>query len=125
MNKKVMLLELAVATFLSGGIALADDQFRGNGGDQYQAQNNERDQYQAQKRQTVGRDMMTTEEHQDHRTKMRSAPTRDERAQVRADQHEKMKQRAEEQGKSLPENPPAGGMMGGEMGGRMGGGGKR
>lgn len=124
MNKKVMLLELAVATFLSGGIALADDQFRGNGGDQYQAQNNERDQYQGQKRQTVGRDMMTPEEYQDHRTKMRSAPTKDERAQVRADQHEKMKQRAEEQGKSLPENPPAGG-MGGEMGGSMGGGGKR
>lgn len=114
MNKKLMLLGFAVATSLSGGIAFAEDQFRGD----------ERDQYQAQKRQTVGREMMTPEERQDHRDKMRSTVTKDEREKVRAEQHEKMKKRAEEQGKSIPENPPAGG-MGGEMGGRMGSGGKR
>ncbi len=114
MNKKIMLLGLTVATFLSGGIALAEDQ----------SQSTEREQNQVQKRQTVGRELMTPEERQEHRAKMRSAATKEERSKVRAEQREKMKKRAEEQGKSIPENPPAGGMGGGLQGG-MGGGGRR
>ncbi len=100
---KLMLLGLTVVALMSGGTALADSQ--------------EQAKKQAREQQTTGSEMMTREERQEHRSKMHSATTKEEREKVRAEQHEKMKKRAKEQGKTMPENPPAGG-----MGGRMGGG---
>jgi len=50
---------------------------------------------------------MTRDEHRTPR-QMRSTATKEEREQVRAEQHEKMKRRAKEQGKTIPERPPAG-----------------
>ena len=111
MNKKMTLS--VVALFLSTGLATAADQAP--------VQN------QVQAQQTVGRKLMTDEERSEQRTKMQSAASREEKEKIRAEHHEKMKERAKKKGVTLPDNPPAGGMGGGRMGGMgqggMGGGG--
>jgi len=114
MNNKVLMLGLALATFWSGGAAWAEKPVQANKGEQSQAQGQP----------AAGRDMMTREERQEHRTRMRSTATKEEREQVRAEQHEKMKRRAKEQGKTIPERPPAGGMGSGMGSGMRGGGGR-
>lgn len=109
MKKMVILSGLAAALILSGTLAFAADQ----------AQNEAKDvkQDQTQSQQTTGNRLMTPEERQSQRAKMRGATTREEREKIRAEHHEKMKARAKEQGKTIPENPPAGGMGGGMPGG--------
>ena len=104
MKKMIILSGLATATFLSSLVVFAADQ----------AQDKEKDvkQDQSQSQQTTGNRLMTPEERQSQRAKMRRATTREEREKVRAEHHEKMKKRAKEQGKVIPENPPAGGMGG-------------
>lgn len=111
MSKKMI---FSVLLFVAGNAVAAD-----------QVQTRE----QTQTRQTVGRQMMTDEEHAEQREKMRSAGSREEREKVRAEHHEKMKARAKEQGMSIPDNPPSRsqgegmrGGMGGGQGGGMGGG---
>ncbi|OGT20481.1 MAG: hypothetical protein A2342_10085 [Gallionellales bacterium RIFOXYB12_FULL_54_9] len=122
MNTK--LTGLAVALFFSAGIATAAEPVAVQ--DQVKAQD--------QTRQTLGRQLMTDEERNAQRAKMRSS-TPEEKEKIRAEHHEQMKERAKEQGASLPDNPPArgqgmggggmgGGMGGGGMGGGMGGGGR-
>lgn len=124
MNKRLQISGLAVTMLFSSGIVLAAEP----------ATTQQQTQAQVQERQTTGNKLMTDEERNEHRIKMRSSATQEERDTVRAEQHEKMKQRAAEQGTSLPETPPArgsgmgsgqgGGMggMGGGQGGGMGGG---
>jgi Ni/Co efflux regulator RcnB len=119
MSRKKILSGLAVAMFCSAGFAVAADVAPGQTQDR------------AQNRQTVGRQIMTDEERNEQRAKMRSTTSQEERNKVRAEQHEKMKQRAKEKGVTLPDNPPAqgqgggmGGGMGGGQGGGMGGGGR-
>jgi hypothetical protein len=107
MNRKLILLGLSLAAMWSAAVQ-ADDK----------VQTKDREQKQVQ--QTTGREMMTPEERQNQRIKMRSAKTRAEREKMREEHHEEMKERAKEEGKSLPENPPAGGMGGGR--GMKGGG---
>jgi len=113
MNTK--LTGLAVALFFSAGIATAAEPVPVQ--DQLKTQD--------QTRQTLGRQLMTDEERNAQRAKMRSS-TPEEKEKVRAEHHEKMKERAKEQGATLPDNPPARGQgMGGGMGGGgMGGGGR-
>jgi hypothetical protein len=72
-----------------------------------------------------GRAIMTEEERARQRTKMQNATTKEERERVREENHERMKERAEEQGVTLPEKPlPRGSGMGqgGGAGGGAGGG---
>lgn len=71
---------------------------------------------QTQNRQTVGRQMMTDEERNEQQSKMRSAASNEEREKIRAEHHEKMKERAREKGMSIPDSPPRQG--GGGRGGR-------
>jgi len=66
-----------------------------------------------------GSQMMTQQERLEYRNRMRATNSVEERQQVRAEHHEMMKQRAQERGVTLPDNPPA---MGGGMGPGMGGG---
>lgn len=74
-------------------------------------------------KQVYGAQLMTPEERQAYRMKMRSAKTPEERAKIRADHHAAMQARAKEKGLTLPDMPPAGGGgMGPGMGGGMGGG---
>ena len=105
---------LAGALAVSSGPLLAADQVRDRAQDQTQAQDQER---------IYGSQLMTQEERNEYRTKMRAAKTAEERERIRNEHHEQMKQRAMERGMTLPDMPPAGGGMG--PGGGMGGGGMR
>ena len=112
MNKKMTLSGLAVAMLFLTGLAGAADQ----------AVVQEKSQ---QTRQTTGRELMTGEERNAQRTKMRSATTKEEREKVRAEHHEEMKEHAKEQGASIPDKPPVRGQgtgQGGGMGTGQGGG---
>ena len=78
--------------------------------------------------QVYGSQLMTQQERIEHRAKMQSMNTQEERERYRMEHHMKMQQRAKEQGVTLPDSPPMGsGMgsgrgMGGGQGGGMGGG---
>ena len=105
MKKLIILSGLATAAILSSLVAFAADQMQDKATDVKQDQ--------TQSPQTTGNRMTTREERQNQRAKMRSTTTKEEREKIRAEHHEKMKVRAKEQGKVIPENPPAGGMGGG------------
>jgi len=83
--------------------------------DQVKVQNQAKEQVQVkdqvQKNEKIyGSQMMTSQERMEHRKKLRSAKTAEERQRVRAEHHEAMKIRAQERGVTLPDVPPAGGM---------------
>lgn len=68
-----------------------------------------------------GRELMTEREIAEHRARMRSFGTEQEREMYRLEHHQRMQERAREQGKVLPDAPgPRGKGMG--MGPRDGGG---
>jgi len=66
-----------------------------------------------------GSQLMTQKERAAHRAQMRAAKTPEQMAQVRAEQHARMQERAKQLGVTLPETPQAGG---GGMGPGPGGG---
>lgn len=76
-----------------------------------------------QKEQIYGSQLMTEQERNDYRTKMRSAKTDEEREQIRKAHHVEMQARAKARGVTLPDEPPAGGGGMGPGGGGMGPGG--
>lgn len=53
-----------------------------------------------------GSHMMSEQERNDYRERMRSAKSEEERERIRQDHHEQMKQRAKERGVTLPDDPP-------------------
>ncbi len=59
---------------------------------------------------------MTPEEMAEHRAKMRSLQTNEEREAYRLEHHQMMQERAREQGVTLPDEPPTAGRQGGGMG---------
>ena len=74
-----------------------------------------------------GSQLMTPQERNEYQTRMRDAQGEEEREKIRAEHHERMKIRAQEQGLSLPDEPPTHGMhkgmgSGGGMGVGPGGG---
>ncbi|MDO9053741.1 MAG: hypothetical protein Q7U37_07420 [Gallionella sp.] len=117
MNKKMTLSGLAVVMFFMAGLAGAADQTAVQEKSQQKMQDRERP--------TVGRELMTDEERDAQRTKMRSTTTKEEREKVRAEHHEEMKERAKEQGASISDKPPVRGQGGGQGGGMGGGRGGR
>ena len=72
-----------------------------------------------------GSQIMTPEERVEHRIKMRSAKTLEEREQIRSEHHKQMVERARERGVTLPDEPPMRGGMGPGGGGMGPGGGAR
>jgi hypothetical protein len=78
-----------------------------------------------------GSQMMTQQEMNEYRERMRLAKTEAERERIRAEHHERMKERATTRGITLPDEPPAKAGSGGTMapgsgmgpGGGMGSGG--
>jgi hypothetical protein len=64
-----------------------------------------------------GSQLMSPEERRQHRDRMRSAKTAEEREQIRREHHAQMQARAKERGVTLPDEPP---MMGGGRGMGMG-----
>ncbi|MGD8448959.1 MAG: hypothetical protein PVJ45_05630 [Desulfobacterales bacterium] len=92
---------------MSTGSALAGDQ--------------ERAQERVQKQEQIyGSQLMTQQEREEYRSKMRTAKTAEEREQVRKEHHERMKDRAAERGVTLSEEPPARGRGMGPRGEQMG-----
>jgi hypothetical protein len=101
----------AMGVLLTLGSALAQNQ------DQSRAQQQIRD------RDIYGYQMMTSQERNEYRNRMRTATTAEERERVRAEHHAQMLARAKERGMKLPQEPPAGmGPRGAGQGGPMGGG---
>jgi hypothetical protein len=108
MNRRILVLfALVIVLSLSTGSALADDQ--------------ERAQERVQKQEQIyGSQLMTQQEREEYRSKMRTAKTAEEREQVRKEHHERMKDRAAERGVTLSEEPPARGRGMGPRGEQMG-----
>lgn len=71
------------------------------------------DQERTQQKQVYGSELMTEQEQEEHRSKMRAAKTDEEREKIRSEQHQRMKERAKERGMTLPDQPP---VRGGGMG---------
>jgi hypothetical protein len=87
------------------------------------AQGQSRAQQQIRDRDIYGYQMMTSQERNEYRNRMRTATTAEERERIRAEHHAQMLARAKERGVKLPEEPPAGmGPRGAGQGGPMGGG---
>jgi hypothetical protein len=55
--------------------------------------------------QVYGSQLMTEQERQEHRAKMQSMKTAEERERYRMEHHKKMQERAKEQGVTLPDKP--------------------
>lgn len=98
MNKRLptrsaLLLAGAIALALIGSVTVAGAQMRTQAQDQI-----------------YGSQMMTQQERNEYRDRMRSAETAQEQDKIRAEHHEEMKARAKERGITLPDDPPAQGM---------------
>lgn len=70
--------------------------------------------------QIYGSQIMTQQERNEYRAKMRGAKTAQEREQIRKEHHEAMKEVARTRGATLPDDPPAQGGGMGPRGGAMG-----
>lgn len=87
MNKpKIKTLMLACLFLMPMGIVIADEDER-------------------EYRQMYGWQLMTPQEREQHRIKMQSMETKEERKAYRYEHHEKMEKRAKEQGATLPDEP--------------------
>jgi len=122
LKRTLMLTVLAGVLAVPAGYASAADQERTKDDVKVQPQD--------QEEQIYGSQLMTPEEQSEHRTRMRSLKTPEEREAYRLEHHRKMQERAKQAGVTLPEEPPVpGGGMGqtGSGGGRgmgPGGGGR-
>jgi hypothetical protein len=100
----ILLVPALIGTFTaSAGIALAADQARTQ---QTQTRIQEQEQI-------YGSQLMTPQERIEYRKRMRAARTAEEREKIRNEHHELMKERAREQGITLPDTPPQRGIGGG------------
>jgi hypothetical protein len=144
MERKLRLLAVAaISTLIGMGAALAQDQdrdqLRTRDPDRLQTpdQDRLRAQNQIRDRDIYGYQLMTPQERNEYRNRMRAATTQQERERIRAEHHAQMQGRAQERGITLPAEPPMGrpGMGGPEApmtgpgprgpGGGMGGGMRR
>jgi len=108
---------LAAAILVPGSALLAQE------GKPLQAQEQMQTQEQARE-QVYGWELMTEEERLQHREKMRTMTTEEERNRYRQEHHEKMQERAKQQGVELPAGPMPHGKGMGPMGPGPKGGGK-
>jgi len=70
-----------------------------------------------------GRQLMTEQERSEHRAKMQSMKTKEERERYRMEHHQKMQERAKQRGVTLPDEPQQRGKgMGNGAGSGQGGG---
>lgn len=95
LHKTLMISAVAGVFALSTGAAIAQDAAQNT-----QAQTQEQ-------QQIFGSQLMTAEERNEYRAKMRAAKTLEEREQIRREHHERMLERAKEMGVTLPDEPPA------------------
>lgn len=100
-------LFLGMAGIMPGHAADQADQTR----DQSQVRDQDR---------IYGSELMTRQERIEYRNHMRTLKTQQEREAFRLDHHKQMQERAQAQGKTLPDMPPAGMGPGSGMGPGMG-----
>ena len=136
MKKIILVSALAMSLPLMVGSSFAADQLRDqtqdrlHDQDQLKDQDRLRDQDRLQDHTPIyGSQLMTQQERNEYRAKMRTAKTAKERERLRYEHHERMQERAKERGVTLPAEPPVrgGGMgngmtPGGGTGNGMGGG---
>ena len=119
-KKTLTMSALTGALVFASGFALADDQDRTRLQDKDQTKSKVQDRDQDR---IYGSQLMTKQERNEFRNRMRSAKTAEEREQIRAEHHERMMVRAKERGVTLPDDPPARGSGMGPGGGMAPGGG--
>jgi len=85
----------ACTLLVSTGLAFSADQVATQGGIQAQEQD-----------EIYGSQLMTQQERDEHRARMRAARSIEEQEKIRMEHHELMKERAKVQGLALPESPP-------------------
>lgn len=120
MNRLKLIGTLLAATLVTAsGQALAEDRTRDRDitrdqtqdRDDRSEQKRDRDQDRVQDQQRIfGSQLMTEQERNEHRLRMRAARTAEEREQIRAEHHAQMMLRAKERGVTLPDEPPPRGM---------------
>lgn len=113
----VIMTTLVLALTSSGDISRAADQDRDQDRNMEQIQLRDQDIY--------GWELMTLQEREEHRNRMRSFKTEEEREQYRQEHHERLQERARAQGRVLPDSPATEGRGMGPGGGGMGPGGGR
>jgi uncharacterized protein HemX len=89
--------------------------------DSKQKQTQQKEQVQAQDQEAkmiYGWELMTVKEREEHRNKMRSFKTEEERTAYRQEHHKKMQQRAKEKGVTIPDEPRERGSGAGPGGGQ-------
>ena len=115
-NRQLALTTLAGSLIVATGMVSAADEVKTRAQDQTQDQTRTRLQDQI-----YGSQLMTEQERLEHRNRMRSFKTEEERNAYRLEHHNRMQERAKAKGVTLPDEPP---MRGGPMGsGGMGSGG--
>lgn len=109
LTKTSLLSILSCSLIFSVNFALAADQVKDQTRDQTQLQDRE---------QIYGSQLMTEQERVEHRAKIRSLKTQQEREAYQLEHHKRMQERAKEKGVTLPDEPmmrsrnmgPGGGM---------------
>ena len=96
----------AIASFLVAGAVLAQD--RQQTRDQDRVQTPAQDQTRMNDPDIYGSQLMTAQERNDYRERMRAAKTAQEREQIRAEHHARMQARAKERGLTMPDQPRSG-----------------
>ena len=92
--RKFSLSALASALILAAGLTQAADQIQDQTQDRTRLQD-----------QIYGSQLMTEQERIEHRNRMRSFKTQQERDAYQLEQHKRMQERAKERGVTLPEEP--------------------
>ncbi len=92
MKRYIIVPILASILLMPGAFAWAADQDRVQAQDQVQV---------------YGSQLMTEQERNEYRNKIRAAKTSQERERIRQEHHQAMTQRAKKQGVTLPDEPPA------------------
>jgi arginine/ornithine N-succinyltransferase beta subunit len=124
MNRSDLTAAALLVVLAAGStLAAAQDRDRTQAQDKDQTKDQTKDRDQIRDRDIYGSQLMTNEERNQYRTRMRAAKTDQERERIRAEHHERMKVHAKERGVTLPDTPPArGGGMGPGAGQGAGGG---
>ncbi|MDD5385197.1 MAG: hypothetical protein PHG89_10015 [Gallionella sp.] len=94
----LLALSAAICAMLGANVSVAADQ----------APAQQKTQDKAQKPEMIyGSQLMTRQERDEYRAKMRSLKTQEEREALRMEHHQQMQERAKTMGKTLPDMPPA------------------
>jgi hypothetical protein len=122
MNTRTVLASaIALLLLLPAGTLFAADKDQDRDQDKTQLMDRDQDKVSAQDKMIYGWQLMSVEERRQHRAKMQSFATAEEREAYRKKHHEEMQARARERGVTLPDMPMRSGGPG--PGARSGGGG--